>query len=450
MANVYGFEFETPEEIKARQTASFQQQASQGDVGAYARQSIFNIFGSPELKKAEQTQAILTDSLSNFSEDPNKDPLENEMERAKIVRDRAAKVNPELAVQANDRFLRARNEFEERRRLLADDDWTREERGFKKVDLEAAKTYALAAQRLAILESDPETGAQRLYKALPPGATIDDLQAEIAKAQAENPNKVLQGGRGSDALDPQTLFRPKTDYSGAAGGVLKSGIREDITSLRSFNSVLNAQESLIETLMDNPDALNQWTREIEAGAGSLINGLEAQAQKYGIMGRDEWFNDLKSYGIVSEEAQAKVLTMAYRVAKALDPGGRLSNQDVEMAIRMVAGSGSPSAIVSLMKDRLREYDIQVQQLEWSALANNNQEQLQLVQSYKQKREGLEAKLEQFAENIIAVRSTIPGASQMSAVGNVTTNGIVQAPTAEPQQPTGQPAPKISFKIRSDE
>jgi len=419
MANVYGFEYQSPEEIQAAKQAEFAQQASQGDVNAYARQAVFNIFGSPELQKARATQQVLTSALDGMDDDPTRDPLQNEMARAEKIRNSAAKVNPELAIQANDRFLRARQEYEQRERLKVNQGREDEEWAVQQEELSKAKLYAEASQRFAVYEYTQQ-GGKKAVKLLPKGASLEDLRAAAEQYQKANPNAQIQTGTAAEMLDPNTLFRPASGVNADGSPYNRSFYQDQLKDGFAMNASLVEQQSLIDTIIENPNALNKFTTEIEGDTGSLIEGLGAFARKFGmpdLLPTEGYFKIINDYKVTSNVAQAQVLSAAYKLAKVLDPGGRLSDQDVRMAIDMMIGTGGPNEIMQLMQKRLVQSDLRAEQLRMVGMSNGDQQILAQVEKYYQERPKLEAKLEAFAVNIKKLGQQFTRTTETDAAGS---------------------------------
>ena len=75
--------------------------------------------------------------------------------------------------------------------------------------------------------------------------------------------------------------------------------------------------------------------------------------------RNERFNErVRALGIDNAKIQSQVIDLAYMIAKAQDPGGRMSNQDIENASRVVMGSildpMSGIAVLQDLKGRLAQ------------------------------------------------------------------------------------------------
>ena len=124
MANLYGYEYESSEDIRKRimedYQARLQANGALGERQANVIAAVQNIFGAPGMTKARQVEGTLKGVLENFQDDPNKDPLENEMARAQAIRNAMAGVSPEIALTANDRYLKARAELDQRKKLLSE------------------------------------------------------------------------------------------------------------------------------------------------------------------------------------------------------------------------------------------------------------------------------------------------------------------------------------------
>lgn len=87
------------------------------------------------------------------------------------------------------------------------------------------------------------------------------------------------------------------------------------------------------------------------------------------MFRNEQFNErVRQLGIDNAKIQSQVIDLAYMIAKATDPGGRMSNQDIENATRVVMGSIlDPQSGVAVLQD-LKARLVRNQQIYESNLA----------------------------------------------------------------------------------
>ena len=75
---------------------------------------------------------------------------------------------------------------------------------------------------------------------------------------------------------------------------------------------------------------------------------------------DNVLNRVAAGGQISDVVRSQVTALAYKLAKAMDPGGRLSDKDVEMAAEMLIGGGDPTVIARLFEERIREVDIGIE------------------------------------------------------------------------------------------
>lgn len=454
MANIYGVEVKTPEEITAEQQAQFAEQASRGDVNAYARQAVFNIFGSPELKKSQKLSSVITDAMTNFQEDPTKDPLENEMERARIIRDRTAGIDPQVAIQANNRYLVARNELDQRNKMLAEEDRAKAEFGWKKDEHETAQVAVGLSQTPVIYKVNDQTGIAQPVKVLPKGADPALVARELQAIQQSDPNGQYTSSSALDMYDLQKMFKPPSLGGGSGDGWNNSTAKQFGDALQGGVSYLKSAEDFANALAENPDSLNKYSREIETASGGILQGAKSVAERYGFVEGEQWsdemgqgfLNKIEKYGVQTGAMQARVLAMAYSLAKTLDQGGRLSNQDVDMAIDMIAGpNGSPETIYNLLKERISSQDTGLILAKSYGMNTTRPEIRTILAEYNDRLGRTDEWLKRLGESIVKVRAGIVPPTPASST--VTVGGMVPAPTGGSGGSGSTPAPKVPFTIK---
>jgi hypothetical protein len=75
---------------------------------------------------------------------------------------------------------------------------------------------------------------------------------------------------------------------------------------------------------------------------------------------DDTATKIQQQGIDIAVAEARVKALAYAIAASRDPNGRLSDQDVNMALGSIVGNGSLMSVTTLIIDNLRQLNKNVQ------------------------------------------------------------------------------------------
>ena len=97
---------------------------------------------------------------------------------------------------------------------------------------------------------------------------------------------------------------------------------------------------------------------------------------------------LKEMGISSQVAKSRVLDLAYIWARSRDPGGRLSDQDVEMAVKAITGGGGLRPFITRVADQMRNSS-QVVRAKINALGKYDVLSEELIDQYNDNYSALE-------------------------------------------------------------
>jgi hypothetical protein len=193
---------------------------------------------------------------------------------------------------------------------------------------------------------------------LPPGVQVGKLQATSS-----------DGFTGSSAVD-EKLLNSRTAVDRATAAI------DNLTGMLS-------QENADQSTGYIGRAANLYTdirSQLEAGI-RLVGGETVdqafnrpeiqQSLNTNIAGmfRDQRFNErARQLGIDNARIQSQVMDLTYMIAKAQDPGGRVSNQDIENATKVVMGSIlDPQSGIAVLRD-LRTRILQNQQIYETNLA----------------------------------------------------------------------------------
>jgi len=356
MANMFGIEYNTPTEIKSSQIQQFQQAKTKAQdpitLSRIAQQeAIFNLFGSPEVRKAEQDQRIM-EQVSKIQKTEGESEFDFQFRQAEELRSIAAGESPELALQANDRILKLRNQQlnQDSLKVSTDD---------RRFTLEEAKNTALLGKQGWIFERQKDGELRPVRKLSDEQPTEEDLD-RFKTLQAENPNLVL--GSGLDVLKIENLLTSRGRGGSGINNSTQQKHLEALTATKNFaRDVVNLSEGLsqdVEALALGRDAiatssgLAATADRFEATFLEDFGAEEAKSVKADGDARLARVLDQNGLADATSLAKSRVKAMAYKLAKALDPGGRLSDQDVEMAIEMIIGSGRSSVIEKLLRERL--------------------------------------------------------------------------------------------------
>lgn len=351
MANRYGFEIETPQEVQARIQAQITRLRQQNPQAADSQMVINALFGNPALRQAQESQDALSQAISNVTKGEEDSEIEFQIKQNQAVRSAMAGVNPEVALQANDNLLRLQSE-----RLELDS--LRMRRDVDKQALETAQQLALDRKTPTIFQYDPKTGQKRGVRRLNPEMSVKEVNAILANIQETDPENSYTVGNASE------LFQTEDFKDGSVfKGLNKSAIGRIRNQIKDTADLKFKTNQFVTKMIEAPLALLP-TSPVEARSGALLTALRKvggdfiqsafQADEE-LKVAERWLGDesgfasrVESMGIEAGIARGLVLDMAYSLAKSKD-SGRLSDKDVDMAIKMLTGEGNPNEILSLLR-----------------------------------------------------------------------------------------------------
>ena len=190
--------------------------------------------------------------------------------------------------------------------------------------LRADQAFAGKVEQLRIAEMNAQTARDKL-----------DVMLQIAEMRAQHAQEMADA---KTRKETPALFKLRTAtntavMAAADAGELMADLREQIkaspgalsdtgefaTKMASFGA---SAKTALQKSNWNPDELR--------GGGSA----------------SEWIR----LNVSNARQKALVINLAYAFARANDPGGRLSNQDLEAAMKVVSGSGGPLARLQTLDD----------------------------------------------------------------------------------------------------
>lgn len=373
MAEIFGIPYASPDEINYQQQQQFQQALSQATDPAQKgfiaqQQAIYNLFGNPELNKAKKTQEALAE-VSGMEKEEGESDFDFGVRQAEAVRLAATKAkNTEMALAANEQVLALRKQELERRKLLATVGSQEQSLADKIQESKDLKTPVLFGYKA--------DGTRHSIKELPIGASQEEKDAVLARAEALH----TQFTNFDWGNRQQVLTLDDIEAGLTAGGRSKTedkGYRNQLTQakvlVRSLNDIRMDLQNSPFALSPKVSDMSKFTETLRGGANALrdvvvgrtpLTGDEARklAEQYDRRIEANLDSDARFAKTVENAGvlRARVTALAYQLAKTLDPGGRLSDQDIEMAKAMMLGNGTPQEIERLWTKRVNETHWQVE------------------------------------------------------------------------------------------
>lgn len=357
MASFGGFEMETPQDVLARLQDQRRQVMVDGRVSQQRSQNIESaldgLFGNPQARAAQRrVDAVRRAQQQTTPQGEGEDDLDYELRSLKAKRDAVADIAPEIAAQINTQLLKLGEEKFQRSRLTASDDRAKTEFDWKTKDralddITGGQTYVFdpaSGQAEGFNLRDPESTQAFLDARKKPNSTIitpqmkwqldmqNDQQAAMLKAALIKADATANGGKGSK-VETQRV-------ENASAGLLDVYATAD----RIFQ-VLDVNHDVLTGGSKGAKALDKVATELGA-AGRMASGGKTQEGQ----AIDDW---LKSNSITNTRMQGLVVGLAYSMAKANDPSGRISDKDLAAAVTMVGGDNpNPAAIIANINDNL--------------------------------------------------------------------------------------------------
>lgn len=359
MADFAGFQIVTPDELnKARAETRrniFASGNNQAIMNESANDFLRALFGDTEASKAEARTNAAKAAFSELDQRADEDDIDFRRRQTQAFFDKIKDVDPALAAQASEQLTVLQNERLERDALLS-----------------AERRRESNELRLAAQEEDRQTRARRanLFDNL--GYAVDRRTGEIKTFDLSNAEGQAEFRRASQDPNQQMLTREElvsldADKARSAETQVfnRSTFAKKLETYSATQDSVNRMDRIVSVLTELPDTLTtaaQLEKAVtninqELGAASRAVGIELGGyQKDLERVRDRIAPAARARGVT----EAMVLNLAYSLARALDPGGRLSDKDLELALDMIGGQNADPS--QLARIALEQIELQTQKL----------------------------------------------------------------------------------------
>lgn len=406
MGKLFGVEWGSPYEIEQQQLqqiASQKQQATQaGNMqaahAAEMRRMAISMVGTKESRKAARIEGLFKSAMESNPQEEGESQIAYQQRLRSEVLPELSKIDPIAAVGMADSIValrdaevartgqelgnkKAKTDARLRRTFVLDAGGGQTYDGQTFYDEDVATSYQSAEAELKRLRQEAiaknDQGAiealskvrispiQNVWDYEPTGGRSDSLSqiskfAEPVEAATQSATAIVQL---SEALGDNMfgLIEPVNTLQAGA-----KVVQDTLTALGS-TVAKQQQQNYSEFLdwgrkLDNIHELPPGVDDVESFITWQDQKFDSAWDKYASEGSEysqamaSWMGgtlgNLADEGTSAQYLKAQVKLMAYTLAKTLDPGGRLSDQDVEMAMEMIIGGGSPEVITKRLKERI--------------------------------------------------------------------------------------------------
>lgn len=358
MADFGGFNIETPQEVLQRLTEQRQRALSsprQADrIMARNSQLFDDVFGNDKSrlqeKRIKDVATAVDAAVKGLPE--NATANERAAARLKAAQGVIEQFDPAEAMKIETQLLQLDDEAFQRRRLVASDAREVEEHD---------QATRLRELKIGELENDIELDKR-----------VEGMRAVVTGALGDKPQTTFFDLNDPDSLADFEAFMAENpdglpvDPSDVLDLVGSDGKRT--TSLPELRELRKAADTQIDAITFTNRMLEVYQelpegRTLATAAGGVLNELALQAEAAGRALRDVASADggagenqsrvnaaLEKRNIVDRRLQALTLNLAYSLARSLDPGGRLSDPDIERAVEMITGGANMRANIQVLRD----------------------------------------------------------------------------------------------------
>jgi len=192
---------------------------------------------------------------------------------------------------------------------------------------------------------------------------LADLKA--ARAQARDPSEIAKIDAQTQLLQAQMLkllndiANPKSTSDKRTATEIKEEIKAD-ERLKGAAAAATLFNTIKKQAIETPGALTQagaLATEIQNWSWSYRSFLNPDAAKYD---EDRVKAKIPKLARSNVLMQSAIIDLAFAFARIRDPGGRLSNQDVDNAIKIVTGAGSPQDRLAVLDQAFEGMNVNVQ------------------------------------------------------------------------------------------
>lgn len=338
----------TPEVLSAQRRAQFDQEyQGQNPWVKLAAEAGFNmreqdrargIGLTAEDQKARRNQEIMKASQAKYEGAISSGSTADEAQAQVLeeaIREFAKNGEWEQALSMTQPLNALKEQALERRKLKAEAENLESKPEAKALDQELAQIkaqqqYDTKMQQLAIMQQNAQTAQDRL------GLTMQIAQMQMDMAQAKLDAKAAEGPKETAA---QWKARRETNNAVASAAEaanlmadLRTLVKQNpggLTATGDFATKMAAYGTSAKAALQrdgwNPDRLKDATQD-------------------GPQTASEWVK----LNVSNVKQKALVTQLAYAFARSNDPGGRLSNQDLELALTVVSGGGDPKGRLDVL------------------------------------------------------------------------------------------------------
>ena len=392
MAIIKPFEFTSSKELVEAKQAQVNEMLQSNDLNQQrlgSSQAFINaLFGDPSVKKAKATEDAIKESMS-LEKEEEEDELDYQTKILENIRSNTSSVDPNVALQANQRILGLKKEKEARELLESqesrakNEEKRKQQESFRKQKEYEDKNTWIIANTLA----DGDFSPSKTYAY---GTDINDVLFDMERMQQENPKQTFRLISLFDATKDERVptsasLANNTPYSKKVVSADVGTIQTAVSTLNSFmplmeqlsgaeNSLLNVKINSKGEVESGPvnnffkgitnlgneiqNAFNILGNEgVEAADGTITKNVGSYIKAK--LKESKAFKNIDQQGIDIATAEARIKALAYAIAASRDPNGRLSDQDVNMALTSIVGNGSIMSVTSLIIDNLRQLDQKV-------------------------------------------------------------------------------------------
>lgn len=367
MADFGGVQIKTPQEVLAELAQKRQSIAAMPNQQARNEANIVfqlsNMFGNPELKKAQNIEKSITAAQGAVDNTTvhKKGSLDYESERLSAMFEAVKHQDPVAASQIASQLTQIDEARFERKRLTNIDrradiaSGNQDAESLNRQDTQSRENLQNNTTYIETVSAD----GQPSYKAY--NLRDDASRLEFEKERLKSGTSVLtraeMAARGGDADDADVKLHNNSTFS------------TKLETLQASDHALRQAGRMVSILASNPDAnttfadmLEETNELVQEGKAALnkINEIRGDsvandsvnaARIRAALGTVEWFVNMDSQD--QQAIQGLGLNMAYVLARSLDPSGRLSDADVAFAAQMIASSnGDPKILARVMTEQV--------------------------------------------------------------------------------------------------
>lgn len=392
MADFGGFQVQTPQEVLAEQQALRQKVFSGAPVAAQRsfniEQALDGLFGNPQMRAATRTQTAIAAAQKGVKKLDGESDLDYNIRQLSAVRDAVADTNPDVASQINARLLQLGEAKFQRNRLTAADTREQGEYDMKKQDFDATKGLRSLTGSLTYIYN-PQTQKAQSFDLNNPE---DAAAFEQAKAQPGNVALPAQTVAQIYMNNDDNLARMREALSKATGSLVT--YRQVEGASAGLIDTYKVADRLFDVLKQNKDVLTVGS----AGAAEFDKAAKQLGALSNIGEHDKTSDGtpvdslFEQYNITTGRAKSLVFALAAAQAKMNNPDGRISDNDMRIALQMVGGdNANPNVLLANINDRLKAST--------SAILTRVSDQPELAEKFKGRAETLRQEQAKFDDNL---------------------------------------------------